>query len=81
MEELKSLQGLGLDLPSPAYIAGSILFGLLGWAAFRHGRKHGRKLTTGLGLALMLYPYLISQTWALWAVGLALCAGVALDRG
>jgi hypothetical protein len=29
----------------------------------------------------MLYPYAISATWLLYAVGLALCAGVWLDRG
>jgi hypothetical protein len=81
MDELKALQGLGLELPSPAYMAGAILFGLLGWAAFRHGRKQGRRLTLWLGVALMLYPYLVSQTWALYAVGVGLCAAIALDRG
>jgi hypothetical protein len=85
MDELKALQGMGtqmgLELPSPAYIAGAILFGLLGWAAFRYGRRKGRRLTLWLGVALMLYPYLIGSTWALYAVGLALCAGIALDRG
>ena len=27
----------------------------------------------------MLYPYLVSQTWALYALGLALCAGIWWD--
>jgi hypothetical protein len=33
-----------------------------------------------LGVALMLYPYVISQTWLLYGVGTALCAGLVLDR-
>jgi hypothetical protein len=80
MDELKALQGLGLELPSPAYLVGALVFGLLGWAAYRHGRKTGRRRTLWLGVALMLYPYLVTQTWALYAVGLALCAVIALDR-
>jgi hypothetical protein len=28
----------------------------------------------------MAYPYAISRTWLLYAVGLALCAGLFLDR-
>jgi hypothetical protein len=28
----------------------------------------------------MLYPYAVSRTWLLYAVGTALCAVLALDR-
>jgi hypothetical protein len=28
----------------------------------------------------MFYPYLVSQTWALYGIGAALCAGLLLDR-
>jgi hypothetical protein len=34
-----------------------------------------------LGIALMLYPYVVSQTWLMYVVGVALCAGVYFDRG
>jgi len=81
MEELKALQSLGLTLPSPAYIFGAVAFGLAGIAAFRLGRKAGRARTKWLGVALMLYPYLISETWLLYAVGAALCVALYLDRG
>jgi hypothetical protein len=80
MDELKTLQSLGLELPSPAYIIGAIVFGLIGLAAFRDGRKRGRPVMRWLGVALMLYPYVISQTWLLYGVGTALCAGLVLDR-
>lgn len=75
------LRMLGLELPTPAYMAGAILFGLLGYAAWRYGRRHERRLTTWLGVALMVYPYGVSQTWLLYALGVALCAGIWFDRG
>jgi hypothetical protein len=34
-----SLNTMGLELPSMAYIAGALIFGVFGWAAFRRGRK------------------------------------------
>jgi ABC-type Fe3+-siderophore transport system permease subunit len=81
VNDLAALQSLGLELPSPAYIFGAIVFGLIGWVAWRRGRKLERPRTLWLGVALMLYPYAISRTWLLYVVGLALCAGVVLDRG
>ena len=74
MDELKTLQSLGLVLPSPAYILGAIVFGLIGYVAFRRGRKTSTAALTWTGVALMLYPYAVSQTWLLWTVGVALCA-------
>ena len=55
-DELATLQSLGFELPSPAYIVGAIVFGLLGWAAWRRGRKVGPRTTMGLGFALRVYP-------------------------
>ena len=75
------LTAFGIDLPSPAYLFGAIVFGLVGLAAFRFGRRHGRRPTLWVGVALMLFPYAVSRTWVLYATGLALCAGLLLDRG
>ncbi len=80
MNTLSELQALGLELPSPAYIFGALLFGLIGLLAFRHGRRSERRITLWLGVALMLYPYAVSNTWMLYGVGLALCAGLYLDK-
>lgn len=80
MDDLAALRSLGIELPSPAYLIGAVVFGLIGLVAFRHGRKTGRRRTLWLGVALMFYPYAIAQTWLLYAVGIALCAGVYLDR-
>jgi MYXO-CTERM domain-containing protein len=46
MDTLAQLQAMGLTLPSPAYIWGAVLFGLLGYAAWRRGRMLGRPSLT-----------------------------------
>lgn len=81
MDPANTLQSLGLGLPSPAYIFGAIAFGIVGFAAWRYGKKAERPRTKWLGVALMFYPYAVSQTWLLYGVGAALCAGLFLDRG
>ena len=73
MDELKTLEAMGLVLPSPAYIVGAILFGIIGYVVFRRGRKTERPVLTWTGVALMLYPYAVSETWLLWLVGAGLC--------
>lgn len=73
MNELKPLESLGLVLPSPAYLVGAILFGIIGYVVFRRGRKLVSASMTWGGVALMLYPYAVTQTWLLWAIGVALC--------
>lgn len=80
MEELKVLQSVGLTLPSPAYIIGAVVFGLVGFAAYRHGKKARRPRTKWLGVALMLYPYVIGETWLLYLIGAALSVALYLDR-
>jgi ABC-type Fe3+-siderophore transport system permease subunit len=74
MDELKNLQSLGLVLPTPAYIFGAIVFGIVGYVAFRRGRKTSTASLTWTGVALMMYPYAVAQTWLLWAIGAVLCA-------
>jgi len=80
LNDLATLQALGLELPSPAYILGAIVFGLVGIGAFRYGRKGGKPRTLWLGVALMFYPYLISGTLWLYLVGVALCGGIWYDH-
>ena len=76
MDALKELAALGLELPSPAYLIGASLFGIVGWIAFRRGRQTSTSPLIWTGLALMLFPYAVSQTWLLWIIGAALCGWV-----
>ena len=80
MDTIATLQSLGLQLPSVAYLVGVCIFSLLGWIAYRRGRKTEKPRTKWLGVALMLYPYAVSATWLLYLVGVALCAGIYVDE-
>lgn len=81
MDPASLMDSFGIELPSPAYLFGALVFGLIGYAAFRLGRRGGKPLTVGLGVALMLFPYVVTRTAWMFAVGLALCAGLWFDRG
>lgn len=70
------MQALGISLPTPSYLIGTLLFGIIGWIAYRHGRRQGQPRIRWIGLALMLYPYVMPQTWLLYVVGVALCVGL-----
>jgi hypothetical protein len=50
-----------------------ILFGIMGYVVFRRGKKKSMPELTWTGVALMLYPYVVSQTWLLWLLGAAMC--------
>ena len=80
MNELKALESLGLSLPSPLYIFGALVFGIAGFAAYRYGKKAALPIPKWIGVALMLYPYAISSTWLLYAVGTGLCLGLYIYR-
>lgn len=79
LNDLASLGALGLELPSPAYLLGSIVFGIAGYVTFRRGRKATKPELTWIGVVLMVFPYAVSQTWLLWLLwllGMAMCAWV-----
>lgn len=73
MEPGELLRTLGLEIPSPAYIAGAILFGIVGLVAWRHGRRAKLPKPKWIGVGLMVYPYATPQTWLMYLVGAALC--------
>jgi hypothetical protein len=79
MDSLRTLQAMGLTLPTPAYILGVILFGIVGMVAYWHGKKMQRPRRKWLGVALMFYPYAVSSTWLLYLVGAGLCLGLYLE--
>lgn len=80
MGELSGAQSLGFTLPSTAYIVGAILFGIIGFVAFRYGKKLGLPVVKWVGVVLMFYPYAIAETWQLYTVGIVLCAAMVWFR-
>lgn len=80
MDEIKTLESMGLTLPSPAYLFGALLFGLIGFAAYRYGKKASLQIFKWIGVALMLFPYAVSETWLLYGVGAGLCVGLYVSR-
>jgi len=80
MDSLNTLAAAGFSLPSPAYLFGAILFGIVGYAAYRYGKKAALPYPKWIGVALMFYPYAISRTWLLYVVGGALCAALYVFR-
>ncbi|PKO92412.1 MAG: hypothetical protein CVU16_06605 [Betaproteobacteria bacterium HGW-Betaproteobacteria-10] len=80
MGELNSLNSPGFSLPTPAYLMGAILFGLIGFAAYRYGKRMSLNKIKWTGVVLMLYPYVISSTVLLYLIGVALCLALFLWR-
>ena len=73
-EELMATAGLPQMDFSFAKIAAYIIFGAIGFVAFMYGKKNSSWRPMVLGLVLMLYPYVVSSTAALYVVGIILTA-------
>ena len=61
-------------MPSGAALFGSLMFGVIGLAAFLYGKRSVLIVPMVLGLALMGFPYFVFDTWLLYAIGFALTA-------
>ena len=64
--------GLGKDLFSGfsgAWLFAGVLFGLIGFAAFRYGKKTSQYRAMIIGVILMVYPYFFKNTIALYFIG------------
>jgi hypothetical protein len=67
-------------MPSPANLLGSLVFGVVGFAAFMYGKKQAGLRAMLIGFALMVFPYFVDPTWLLWTIGLALTAALFVFR-
>ena len=63
-----------------AELFGGLLFSGIGLIAFGYGRRRGSMKTMGIGAALMVYPYFISNATALCVVGVVLVAALFVFR-
>ena len=63
-----------------ANIVGGILFGSVGFIAFVYGKKMSEFRTMGLGALLVVFPYLVPNTIALYMIGILLTAALFIFR-
>jgi cyanate permease len=66
------LPDLGLGSYSVATILFAVVFGLVGFFAFRYGRKNGEPRQLFLGIALMAYGYFVTNAWLSLGIGAVL---------
>ena len=59
---------------------GQLLFGTIGVAAFLYGKKQALLKTSLIAVALLAYPYFVSETWLLYLIGTILTAALFLFR-
>lgn len=76
MDKIEVGQLMGFTMPAPGYLFGAILFGIIGIAAFRYGKKVSNFGMMLIALGLMVYPYFISSTWQLYLIGVGLCGAL-----
>ena len=50
-------------------LIGGFIFGIIGLYAFNYGRKERNYKPLAIGLVLMVYPYFISNTILMYAIG------------
>ena len=51
-----------------------MLFGAVGMGWFAYGKKQQHPVALSVGVLLMVFPYFISNPWAMGAMGLILSA-------
>ena len=59
-----------MSFPSPGALFASLLFGAIGLGALVYARKMSALKPAILGVALMAYPYFVSDNLLLWSVGI-----------
>ena len=59
---------------STAWLLWGLVFSSIGFGYFLYGKKQGRAVPLVCGIALMVYPYVVSSTWAMIGIGAMLMA-------
>ena len=63
-----------------ANMFGGLLFGTIGFLALTYGKRQSSLKTMGIGVALMAYPYFVSNTAVMYLVGIVLVAALFIFR-
>jgi hypothetical protein len=69
-----------MSFPSPGALFASLLFGAIGLGALVYARKMSALKPAILGVALMAYPYFVSDN-LLWSVGIVLTIALFVFNG
>lgn len=56
----------------PYNILAGFIFGTIGWGAFTYGKRLDLWQPRAIGVGLMGYPYLVTNSWLLWGTGVGL---------
>ena len=59
-------------MPTPEALFWAIVFGAIGMASFVNGKRQSSWVPMALGIALMGFPYLVSETIPLFLIGTVL---------
>ena len=67
-----------MDLSSLSFsnIFAGILFGAIGFSAFMYGKKQSDLKAVAIGVVLMVYPYVVPNTIAVYVIGVVLTAAL-----
>ena len=63
-----------------ANLIAGVIFGSIGFAAFLYGKKQSSFMTMMIAVALMGYPYLVTNPVAVYGIGVGLTAALFLFR-
>ena len=63
-------------MPTSSALFAAVIFGIIGLAAFRYGKKSSQWKPMVLGMTLMVYPYFFSDARLLYGIGVALTAAL-----
>ena len=61
-------------------ILGGIVFSIIGWYAFIHGKREKSVRPMVIGVLLMGYPYFVANTLLFFVIGIALTAALYFWR-
>jgi len=54
---------------SPGNLFAGLVFGSIGFVAFVYGKRMHLWTPMLCGIALMIYPYFVSDIWFIWLIG------------
>jgi hypothetical protein len=54
---------------SAANLLAGLIFGSIGFVAFAYGKRMHLWTPMFCGIALMIYPYFVSDVWLVWLIG------------